>query len=94
MQTLTRTDLVAIEDYDHMTIMDENMKWMKLTHLLSVFPLNLRGPSCTCTFHFKTLIALLGVHMREKLYLFLMYTMYENASNKSSFYNHVSTCVV
>ena len=27
-------DKVVIEDYYHMTIMDENMNWVKLTYLL------------------------------------------------------------
>ena len=35
MQTLTRTYMVVIEDYDHMTTKDENMNKMKLTHLFS-----------------------------------------------------------
>ena len=28
---------MIIEDYYHMTTIDENMKWMKLTHLLQIF---------------------------------------------------------
>ena len=35
MQTLTRTYMVVIEDFDLMITMDENENWMKLTHLLS-----------------------------------------------------------
>ena len=35
MQTLTRIFMVVIEDYDHITSMDENVNQMKLTHLLS-----------------------------------------------------------
>ena len=42
MQTRTTSGVVVIEDYYHMTIMDESINWMKLTHLLSTFPLNLR----------------------------------------------------
>ena len=41
MQTLTRTRMVVIKE--HMTTMDENVNWMKLTHVLSMFSLNL-GP--------------------------------------------------
>jgi hypothetical protein len=41
MKTLARTNMLVIEDYDHMTIMDENMIWMKLTHLFSTLSLNL-----------------------------------------------------
>ena len=38
MQTLTKKkDGVAIKDYYHMTTRDENVYWMKLTHLLSSF---------------------------------------------------------
>ena len=25
--------MIVIEDFDHMTTMDENINWMKLTHL-------------------------------------------------------------
>ena len=35
MQTLTRTYMLVFKDYDHMTIVDETVNWMKLTHLLS-----------------------------------------------------------
>ena len=34
MQSLTRKHMVVIKDYNHMKTMDENMKWMKLTHVL------------------------------------------------------------
>ena len=37
MQTLTQVDRVDIEDYDHMTKMNENMNWIKPTHLLTFF---------------------------------------------------------
>ena len=50
VQTLTRTYMVVVEDFDHMKTMNENVHWMKLTHLLSIFPLNLRTPCCTSTF--------------------------------------------
>ena len=39
MQTLTKMDRVVIEDYYHMTTMDENVNPMKQIHLLSNFPL-------------------------------------------------------
>lgn len=35
MLTLIRMDKEVIEDYQHMTIIDENMYWMKITHLFS-----------------------------------------------------------
>ena len=53
MQTLTRTYMVVIEDTNHMTIMDENVNWMKLTNLLSLSSLNLRAPYYTSTFTSK-----------------------------------------
>ena len=44
MQTLTRTYMIVIEDFDLMTIMDENLNWMKLPHLFPNFSLNVRAP--------------------------------------------------
>ena len=35
MQTLLKMDKVVIEDYRHVVLINENMYWMKLTHLLS-----------------------------------------------------------
>jgi hypothetical protein len=35
--TQIRINRVVIEDYYHMTTIYENMRWMKLTHILSVF---------------------------------------------------------
>ena len=50
-----------------MTTMDEDMKWMKLTHLLSVSALNLRAPFYTSSFYFKkNKIALLDVHTSDR----------------------------
>ena len=46
----TRRHMVVVEDYDHMKTMDENVKWMKPTHLLSNFSLNLRVPFRTSIF--------------------------------------------
>ena len=37
MQTPKRMDKVVVEDYYHMTIMDENVNWMELAHLFSIF---------------------------------------------------------
>ena len=42
--------MVVIENYDHMKTMDENVYWMKPTHLLSKFSLNFRALFCTSTF--------------------------------------------
>ena len=61
MQTLTWMDMVVIEDYYPLTILDENMCWMKLTRLLVGFPQNLRAPFCESTFTEKFLMALLYV---------------------------------
>ena len=36
-------DKVFIEHFYHMTAMDENLNWVELTHLLSLFSLNLRA---------------------------------------------------
>ena len=57
MQTLTIMDMVAIGDYYHVTTMNEDMNWMKLTHHLSNFPLDLRAPVCTFTSASKFSIA-------------------------------------
>ena len=37
MQTPIRMDKVVIEDYYHLTTMDENMNWIELTNLLCQF---------------------------------------------------------
>ena len=37
-------------NYYLMTVMDGNITWMKITHLLSFFPLNLMAPFCESTF--------------------------------------------
>ena len=58
MQTLTKTYMVAIEGYNHMTIVDEHMNWMKLTHLFAKFFSKSQGPFYTSTFTSKKLIAL------------------------------------
>lgn len=40
-------DMVVVEDYYLMTSMDGNINKMKLTHVLSNFPLTLRAPFST-----------------------------------------------
>jgi hypothetical protein len=50
MQTLPRTNVVVIEDFDRMTTLDEDVNCTKPTHLLSMFSLNLRAPFSTSTF--------------------------------------------
>ena len=66
MQTLTTLDKIVIEDYYQMTIINENVYWMKVAHLFSSFSQNLRVPFCTSTFTSKKLIAFFIVHTREK----------------------------
>ena len=44
IQALTKMDIVVIKDFYHMARIDEDMNWMKLTLLLSIFPLIRRGP--------------------------------------------------
>jgi hypothetical protein len=65
MGTPTRMHKGVIADYYHMTTMDENINWMKLTHLLLIISLNLRAPFCTSTLPSTFLIALLNVHTIE-----------------------------
>ena len=35
MQTQTRTYVIVIKDYELMITMDDNVNWMKPTHLMS-----------------------------------------------------------
>ena len=67
MQNLTRRHMVVIEDYDHMKIIDENAKWMKLTYLLSIFfSLNLRAPLLYIYLYFINFNSLFKcTHQRE-----------------------------
>ena len=68
MQSLTQTNMeVNIENYDHMTTKDENVNWMKLTHLLSVFSLDLKAPFCISNFTSKNIITFLDVRTRESI---------------------------
>ena len=94
MQILIRTDTMVIEDFYHVTIMNESMNWMKLTHLLLLFSLNRRVHFCKSTFTSKFLIPILVVDSREKWYLTLMYTIYANASNNIPSYTHINLFVV
>ena len=49
MQTLTRMDVVVIDDSYHIMTMDD-VNWIEPTHLLLGKILNFRGPFCTTTF--------------------------------------------
>ena len=50
IQYLTRVDKVAIGDDYHMSKIDENVKSLKLVHLLSTVFLNLGNPFCIYSF--------------------------------------------
>lgn len=41
MQSLIGIDKIVIKDYSHMTIINDIVYWMKLTHLMSRFSQNL-----------------------------------------------------
>ena len=75
--------MVVIEDYQHITTMDENVIWMKLTHLSSNSPLTYQPLLYMCM-SFKILNTLF-VHTREESYLSFMCTMYDIASNNTPF---------
>ena len=83
MQNLRRMDNVVIGEYYLMKIMDEDVNWMKLTHMLSVLSLHLTPPFCTPTFTSK----------KYSLHLSLIYTMHNNASNNTPFYTLISSYV-
>lgn len=86
MQSLTRLDMVVIEDYYHMTTMNDNVSWMKLAHLLSIIPLTLVVPFVHLhEYPTKLLISFLNVHTREEPYISLMCIVYTNASNNTPF---------
>ena len=68
-----------------MTTMDKTSNWIKLTHFLSSFSLNLRASLLDMYLYFKIIIAFVNVHTRgeeEKTKktknLSLMNTMYGN----------------
>jgi hypothetical protein len=76
LQTLTTMDIVIIEDYYHMTTIDEYACWMKWTHLLWKFPLHLRASIYISTFVTKKWIKC----ATQTQHISLMYAMYTNAS--------------
>lgn len=53
---------VFIEEYDHMTIIHEDVNCMKLTHRKSFFPVNLKASLLYIYLHFKMLTTFLNVH--------------------------------
>ena len=95
MQTLIiKRGKVVIEDYHHITTIDENLKWTKLTHLMSILFSKPHGRFCASTIYFKILNSLLNVQAREKYYVSIIYTLYTNTSNNVPFYTHVSLYAV
>jgi hypothetical protein len=87
----------VIEGYSHLTTMDENVDWMKLTYLLSFFSLNLRASCCTYPFTWKFLTTLMNVHniiffclKNSPLCILCML----NTSNNIPLYTHVSLYVI
>ena len=77
-----------------MTTLDENVNWMKLTHLFSSFPLKLRALFCTSTLTSDFLIDFLDVLTRENIIPLLMYTMYTNALKSTPYDTHISSYMV
>ena len=65
MQTITRTDMVVIEIYYHMTKMDEHELDETKTSTIN-FSLNLKNPSYMYTFTSKFLTTSSNVHIGEK----------------------------
>ena len=92
MRTLPRMDKGVIKDYYYMKTMDENVNWLKPTHLLSKISRNLKASFCTSTFTLEFLLTYLNVHIEE--YLSLMYNTYAYASNNTPSYTHVSLYMV
>jgi hypothetical protein len=64
MQTLTKMDRVVIGEiqYDHTTIMGEDINRMKLANLLSPIVQTIAPPLLYIYLRFKILIAFLNVH--------------------------------
>lgn len=87
-------DKVTIEDYYRMTTMNKNMIWMKLTHLLRGFSLNLRGPLFVHLPVIQILNSLSKCSHKRKQYISLMYIRYVSAANNTLSYTHVSSYVV
>ena len=90
MQTLMKPNKVVIKVKYRMKTMDVNIIWMKLTHLLSIYALNLLVSFCTSTFTSKNINFQIYMLEREKE----RSLMYANASNNTLFYTQVNMCVV
>ena len=55
--------MVVIEDYDHMKMMDENVKSMKLACLYLILSLNFMAPFWISTFASSNITTFLDVHI-------------------------------
>ena len=66
MQTLIRMDGIVSKDHYHMTIVDENVIWMKLTHLLSRFFSKTQGRLLYIYLYFRVLDNLFQLYTLEK----------------------------
>ena len=66
-------------------------KWC--VEVTMMFSSNLRVPFCESTFTSNYIIASLSVHTKKN-YLFLMYIMYNKASNNTPYCTHVSSYVI
>ena len=56
MQSLTIMVKVVIKDCHHMTTMDENVNWIKITHLLLISFIKLKAPFYAFAFTFESLV--------------------------------------
>ena len=66
-------DKVVVQDYYHVTTMDENVNWMKLAHLLSIFIINPRGSFRTSTFASTFSVAFSNVHIVLRKIMHVLY---------------------
>ena len=72
---------IAIEDYDYMKTMDEYVKWIKPTHLLSLFLQTLGPIFVHLPLLNKNLITFINVHTRgnsSKNDIFLIFGVLQN----------------
>lgn len=75
-------DEVVIRDHYHIMTMNEHVNWMKLPNLLSIFSLTL-GAIFVALPLLQNSQQPFYVHIREKKYISLAYTMYIDASNNT-----------
>ena len=66
MQNLITMDMIVIEEYYHITIMNKNINWMKLAHLCSKESLILKGPFIKLPLLPSSLISFVNADTRDK----------------------------